>query len=174
MQKKEFQLTPSRRATGFPNVHGCYEAFQLTPSRRATSAPPVSRPGNFYFNSRPHGGRRFFLLIFCSFWCISTHALTEGDVENIIPIAHTRIISTHALTEGDQSIHPAFYPSRISTHALTEGDVIPLFQPQRQSISTHALTEGDSGVIIFLCHVGHFNSRPHGGRRYRWNYRPGT
>ena len=31
------------------------------------------------FNSRPHGGRRFFLLIFCSFWCISTHALTEGD-----------------------------------------------------------------------------------------------
>ena len=56
-----FQLTPSRRAT----VLGCPLLadliFQLTPSRRATRRA-VARFGYFkYFNSRPHGGRRFAL-----------------------------------------------------------------------------------------------------------------
>ena len=71
------------------------------------------------FNSRPHGGRRFFLLIFCSFWCISTHALTEGDVENIIPIAHTRIISTHALTEGDGKFRQIFLLNRGYAYSIS-------------------------------------------------------
>ena len=71
------------------------------------------------FNSRPHGGRRFFLLIFCSFWGISTHALTEGDVENIIPIAHTRIISTHALTEGDGKFRQIFLLNRGYAYSIS-------------------------------------------------------
>ena len=32
-------------------------------------------------------------------------------------------------------------------------------------ISTHALTEGDAQNIYDSISAGHFNSRPHGGRR---------
>ena len=54
-----------------------------------------------YFNSRPHGGRRY----------ISKH---------VYPPSY---ISTHALTEGDVRSHPNFPVRHISTHALTEGDI---------------------------------------------------
>ena len=33
-----------------------------------------------YFNSRPHGGRLIVTLIMTFQYCISTHALTEGDL----------------------------------------------------------------------------------------------
>ena len=69
-------------------------------------------------------------------------------MENIIPIAHTRIISTHALTEGDLAFSLILSP--IAIFQLT---------PSRRAtalvgllifdilISTHALTEGDSFSI---------------------------
>ena len=52
------------------------------------------------FNSRPHGGRHILFLDYAGRWLISTHALTEGDIqgETVADIAE---ISTHALTEGD-------------------------------------------------------------------------
>ena len=53
-----------------------------------------------YFNSRPHGGRHSHGAGIGSSFCISTHALTEGDVDKV-PIIPTPSISTHALTEGD-------------------------------------------------------------------------
>ena len=83
----KFQLTPSRRATGFPNVHGCYEAFQLTPSRRAT----------IHYRRFDHIN------------IISTHALTEGDedLDTILPPCIA--ISTHALTEGDINSADTFF-----------------------------------------------------------------
>ena len=52
--------------------------FQLTPSRRATQDQTIMD------------------LI----GTISTHALTEGDREIILPLLKI-VISTHALTEGD-------------------------------------------------------------------------
>ena len=73
-----FQLTPSRRATAFRidsciavdisthaltegdgNIY-CYIVFglfQLTPSRRATLKERLVLVRQYYFNSRPHGGR---------------------------------------------------------------------------------------------------------------------
>ncbi len=94
----------------------------------------------FHFNSRPHGGRqkqqrscrkpgKFQLTpsrratrqFFSHFRLrrISTHALTEGDVENIIPIAHTRIISTHALTEGDGKFRQIFLLNRGYAYSIS-------------------------------------------------------
>ena len=108
---------------------------------------------------------------------ISTHALTEGDIQHdaLFP---SRDISTHALTEGDDSSDHFISIVIISTHALTEGDAtgrgpFRLFQvfqltPSRRAtirppflqlhcvISTHALTEGDSKFRqIFLLNRGY-------------------
>ena len=89
--------------------------FQLTPSQRATMSrnlPLLLR----HFNSRPHRGRRLSTGRYTERDSISTHALTEGDIQNKC----NRLIfciSTHALTEGDSVFRGA-----ISTHALTEGD----------------------------------------------------
>ena len=66
-------------------------------------------------------------------------------MENIIPIAHTRIISTHALTEGDALVR--------------EFSIV-------HDISTHALTEGDAPGLCLHIPPAHFNSRPHGGRLF--------
>ncbi len=55
-----FQLTPSRRATREHFCFPCRTAFQLTPSRRATGRNAESGGSCNNFNSRPHGGRRFF------------------------------------------------------------------------------------------------------------------
>ena len=56
-----FQLTPSRRATGAQILLAHRLLFQLTPSRRATRRSNSS----------------------CSSFVISTHALTEGDMQPI-------------------------------------------------------------------------------------------
>ena len=75
-------------------------------------------------------------------------------------------ISTHALTEGDVSRKYFCNRSpRISTHALTEGDLDEIAEQIGCCISTHALTEGDAQNIYDSISAGHFNSRPHGGRR---------
>ena len=52
-------------------------------------------------------------------------------------------ISTHALTEGDFSDDYTSSSPPISTHALTEGDPLHIVQCDVVNISTHALTEGD-------------------------------
>ena len=126
-----------------------------------------------YFNSRPHGGRHSHGAGIGSSFCISTHALTEGDVDKV-PIIPTPSISTHALTEGDSFQKPPealkrsfqLTPSRratvyretirynrnISTHALTEGDRISQHLRQGDFISTHALTEGDFYPVSYCEH----------------------
>ena len=138
-----------------------------------------------YFNSRPHGGRHSHGAGIGSSFCISTHALTEGDVDKV-PIIPTPSISTHALTEGDSFQKPPealkrsfqLTPSRratvyretirynrnISTHALTEGDITKQNIAEPSDISTHALTEGDLLAVCTVNQIQYFNSRPHGGR----------
>ena len=81
-----FQLTPSRRATPLRSTGSPYTLFQLTPSRRATRNACGSKSVSPYFNSRPHGGRRRTQRIQPLQQRISTHALTEGDVGQILSI----------------------------------------------------------------------------------------
>ena len=52
-----FQLTPSRRATRGNHLATRWQPFQLTPSRRATPSRQKT-DSDWYFNSRPHGGRQ--------------------------------------------------------------------------------------------------------------------
>ena len=101
-------------------------------------------------------------------WSISTHALTEGD-EQRKTVHGQHIISTHALTEGDDSAGIDREGSFIiSTHALTEGDSMRIHCVIAKSdISTHALTEGDHNLPVSHHCSLYFNSRPHGGRRYK-------
>ena len=84
-----FQLTPSRRATTayLRSLKG--GLFQLTPSRRATN--PLGRKPWAY--------------------AISTHALTEGDIDWWC-FLEFRYISTHALTEGDSKFRQIFLLNR--------------------------------------------------------------
>ena len=79
-----------------------------------------------YFNSRPHGGRHSHGAGIGSSFCISTHALTEGDVDKV-PIIPTPSISTHALTEGDSDLTGKIpmktfqlTPSRRATHRAVD------------------------------------------------------
>ena len=74
-----FQLTPSRRATVSPCSFTPSGIFQLTPSRRATLKERLVLVRQYYFNSRPHGGRLFDRCRVTDQALISTHALTEGD-----------------------------------------------------------------------------------------------
>ena len=87
---------------------------------------------------------------------ISTHALTEGDLERQSQ-GEKQCISTHALTEGDelrladQRVQQIFQltPSRRATLLCFCCSCISL-------ISTHALTEGDSKFRqIFLLNRGY-------------------
>ena len=99
-----------------------FDAFQLTPSRRATMTSSS----------------------FSELFCISTHALTEGDKTLW---TFQRISASFQLT-----------PSRRATKEIFADAV-------SASISTHALTEGDYPLPAIRSHQHHFNSRPHGGRR---------
>ena len=96
-----------------------------------------------YFNSRPHGGRHSHGAGIGSSFCISTHALTEGDVDKV-PIIPTPSISTHALTEGDSFQKPPEALKR--SFQLTPSRRATVYRETiryNRNISTHALTEGD-------------------------------
>ena len=76
------------------------QIFQLTPSRRATAGTPCTCP-TVLFQLTP--SRRATMLLLEDFLrdLISTHALTEGDIQPAFLPGHASHISTHALTEGD-------------------------------------------------------------------------
>ena len=138
-----FQLTPSRRATASADVQIRGAVFQLTPSRRATSAAGMfglltaisthaltegdlcchpRRFSHVYFNSRPHGGRRYIRWLW-EFWMNFNSRPHGGRQRKATGCSKKWNISTHALTEGDQNTDcDQRIRKRISTHALTEGD----------------------------------------------------
>ena len=123
---------------------------------------PVPFPG--YFNSRPHGGRRFFRSLYFYrdyfnsrphggrpidwrsspiYFSISTHALTEGDLE-FFGLLKGDDISPHALTEGDLTLCQAFRQSPVFQLTPSRRATTYIVRRIRRScISTHALTEGD-------------------------------
>ena len=148
----------------YNRLHGDSDIlFQLTPSRRATGILHFQRISHF----------------------ISTHALTEGDVEEIQQWGPLDI-STHALTEGDHSIPAPMLPLPHFNSRPHGGRQMRQMRPQKQrkfqltpsrratvidfddsiieDISTHALTEGDHKWGGDTSGSAHFNSRPHGGR----------
>ena len=128
--------------------------FQLTPSRRATATPKEEE----LFDS------------------ISTHALTEGDHapdQSPLNTAEFQLTPSRRATTTVLSFvapHRLFQltPSRRAT-------LCQLFNSRHRIISTHALTEGDGILGGRRKGNGHFNSRPHGGRRrkYFYNRSPG-
>ena len=102
-----------------------------------------------YFNSRPHGGRHSHGAGIGSSFCISTHALTEGDVDKV-PIIPTPSISTHALTEGDSFQKPPEALKR--SFQLTPSRRATVYRETiryNRNISTHALTEGDEDIHAY-------------------------
>ena len=136
-----FQLTPSRRATSRLLTIIAIAAFQLTSSRRATNALRLVR----------------------QFLCISTHALTEGDVTiRCLRLSASYFNSRPHGGRRTAIFHP-FSDTEISTHALTEGDQSSCVRTRSHRISTHALTEGDFVPYLRFIKSFHFNSRPHGG-----------
>ena len=81
-------------------------------------------------------------------------------------------ISTHALTEGDLEKMKKMLESNISTHALTEGDI---FDHCRIIVLYNFNSRPHGGRPLFpFCLVftsQYFNSRPHGGRPCLYTYR---
>ena len=142
--------------------------------------------GTHHFNSRPHGGRRFFKreinarfqfqltpsrratyarFITLSMSAISTHALTEGDVSgNVLDPS----MITFQLTPSRRATSPSYHLHSSQTFQLTPsrratGSTTPQYPVW--NISTHALTEGDQNIVFLFLFTRHFNSRPHGGRQ---------
>ena len=179
-----FQLTPSRRATKFlkeskpflfisthalteGDIHLRSFARKCRISTHAlTEGDQNSTESGMHgedFNSRPHGGRRFYLPSFPPLYDFNSrphggrhstpHVLLKTSLFQLTPSRRatqtngstdvTIEISTHALTEGDRSTKRNRTDAGISTHALTEGDLLSADRPAPGSISTHALTEGD-------------------------------
>ena len=160
---KTFQLTPSRRATKFLKES---KPFLFISTHALTEGDQNSTESGMHgedFNSRPHGGRRFYLPSFPPLYDFNSrphggrhstpHVLLKTSLFQLTPSRRatqtngstdvTIEISTHALTEGDRSTKRNRTDAGISTHALTEGDLLSADRPAPGSISTHALTEGD-------------------------------
>ena len=94
----------------YNRLHGDSDIlFQLTPSRRATGILHFQRISHF----------------------ISTHALTEGDVEEIQQWGPLDI-STHALTEGDHSIPAPMLPLPHFNSRPHGGRQMRQMRPQKQ------------------------------------------
>ena len=106
-----------------------------------------------HFNSRPHGGRP----------CRQTYC------------ASSTIFQLTPSRRATCCLSISYSWKNISTHALTEGDFCWLGFDYISTISTHALTEGDLRCLSTCSIIGHFNSRPHGGRPFVsccWMLRP--
>ena len=117
-----------------------------------------------YFNSRPHGGRRvFFTERFsrCEFQLTPSRRATSF----FLPFHLLLCISTHALTEGDLYISGPSFPSIFQLTPSRRATYRSQSIAERRDISTHALTEGDINDLIKFFQIRDFNSRPHGGRR---------
>ena len=141
-RKRIFQLTPSRRATLLRCSLALLDIFQLTPSRRATcqsgirllccnisthaltegdEVVPRCHMITQHFNSRPHGGRRFFKREINARFQFQLTPSRRATYARFITLSMSAI-STHALTEGDRCTVHLVNLIEISTHALTEGD----------------------------------------------------
>ena len=116
--------------------------FQLTPSRRATRSS-ICAACRRDFNSRPHGGRRSRMAFFWHF-CISTHALTEGDSQ------HSKTLVSRYTFQLTPSRRATTVSARWHTH-----NIVFQLTPSRRA------TRQPDGIRP---QRRNFNSRPHGGR----------
>ena len=122
---EQFQLTPSRRATPlciFLSHQSYISTHALTEGDRLSIAFSLFCIF-IHFNSRPHGGRQISRQ-HPSVWWIFQLTPSRRATKSFILLIISFCISTHALTEGDAMMHNCKQRSVcISTHALTEGDL---------------------------------------------------
>ena len=138
-----------------------------------------------HFNSRPHGGRLFRPsgMVGSSLFQLTPSRRATRFFHSSAPpkpfqlTPSRRATNSRSTSQGFRlfqrtpsrraTIRPPFLQLHcvISTHALTEGDKCAHHHQSSDTISTHALTEGDPPPLPFQRAIGHFNSRPHGGRR---------
>ena len=120
-----------------------FDAFQLTPSRRATMTSSS----------------------FSELFCISTHALTEGDIAVGTEVTQTSIFQ---LTPSRRATpfwnRQGFMHQHFNSRPHGGRQNIVDVSKNIRVISTHALTEGDERDFRGRSERKHFNSRPHGGR----------
>ena len=143
-----------RQKQQYFNEYG--KRFQLTPSRRATGGKDDSIPEPENFNSRPHGGRPTCTLT-CPFTTeISTHALTEGDIQNH-PIFHVSCHFNSRPHGGRQATIIRVEPAgNFNSRPHGGRPHLRHFFGRSGCISTHALTEGDGKFRqIFLLNRGY-------------------
>ena len=148
-----------------------YYSFQSTPSvGRATRLHQAPYKLHDHFNPRPPwGGRLYLIVIQCSYYRISIHALRgEGDAHRGFK-SDANAISIHALRgEGDCAMCVSSNKSdSISIHALRgEGDVHAWKLGDGKQISIHALRgEGDVCTSLSSKVERNFNPRPPWGGR---------
>ena len=96
-----FQLTPSRRATDFFSFSSYFIGISTHALTEGDFDFPIISFRQRNFNSRPHGGRRSALV---SFFAVRLFQLTPSRrATGGVNMAETKYcISTHALTEGDR------------------------------------------------------------------------
>ncbi len=137
--------------------------FQLTPSRRATFVPYLRFIKSFHFNSRPHGGRQCFLVLFLTHQHFNSrpHGGRLGAGMFLLALAAFQLTPSRRATQSNNEHDWIFhFNSRPHGGRRFVGTVLVtclLFQltPSRRAtarfriyfrfsfISTHALTEGD-------------------------------
>ena len=135
MRSDTFQLTPSRRAT--TSILTCAECGHISTHAltEGDTRSAGNTPGAVHFNSRPHGGRQYYLTVNQNGIYISTHALTEGDC----------LLNCFRSLECIFQLTPSRRATRLPAGSLWNGN-----------ISTHALTEGDGKFRqIFLLNRGY-------------------
>ena len=102
---------------------------------------------------------------FSELFCISTHALTEGDYPLPAIRSHQHHFNSRPHGGRPMMFEKRFRIFLISTHALTEGDfgVLVLFEVGNIFQLTPSRRATTSFMIYRKKRI-HFNSRPHGGR----------
>ena len=161
---KTFQLTPSRRATKFlkeskpflfisthalteGDIHLRSFARKCRISTHAlTEGDQNSTESGMHgedFNSRPHGGRRFYLPSFPPLYDFNSrpHGGRHSTPHVLLKTSLFQLTPSRRATQTNGSTDVTI---EISTHALTEGDGTAAAEKRlEEGISTHALTEGD-------------------------------
>ena len=108
-----------------------------------------------YFNSRPHGGRLFYVGNTFDKKVFQLTPSRRATVATESRFTH-KVFQLTPSRRATDSTYSTCNGKNISTHALTEGDAAFCAISRKQIISTHALTEGDGKFRqIFLLNRGY-------------------
>ena len=117
-----------------------------------------------YFNSRPHGGRRWSHPVFS---CSLPFQLTPSRRATRFSHKSSRLRGLFQLTPSRRATVGNINNDRrsiISTHALTEGDATLEFEDMDLAFQLTPSRRATIAGVYGMFSVRNFNSRPHGGR----------